>query len=858
THLINALAQAHNHGVTVDWNTIHTGRSIPLPSYPFQRQTYWLYRRPTAGHAGGHPIFAAHTTLADTNAHVFVGTLSTVTHPWLTDHQVDDSVTLVPSTVFLEMAMHAADHLDCNVVDELVVEAPAVITARQSLQFQLISAPTDQGHALTLHARSADDAPWTRHATATVSYTDDEPDVPAALPAAGPETRLADGHTATGFGIHPALLDAALLPLMADSTQPLEWRDVRLFSREAAAVRAHVRPVQEDAFEVTIVDPAGAPVLTARSVTVSRVAPRSLNTTQSVGDALFQVEWRPAARSGDGSPVPKSVLHDEFPDSPHDAAERALALVQDWIADGERAGDRLVFVTRDAIPVNDGSVQNLAQATVWGLVRSAQNEHPGRFVLVDTDGSAELDRALAIGEPQVAIRDGEILVPRLAPATGSPTSRTPLDGTVLVTGGTGTLGSLLARHLVAAHGVRHLLLASRRGPDAENARQLARELTELGAVVTIAACDVSDREHLARLLAGVPAELPLTAVVHTAGVLDDALITDLTPERLGTVMRAKVDAAWNLHEQTRHLDLTAFVLFSSAAGTLGAPGQGNYAAANVYLDALAHHRIARNLPAASLAWGLWAQSSELTGQVDEGRIRRTGIVPLPTQDALALFDAAIATGHPHLVPARFDRAVLRAQAEAGILPALMRDLVRAPVRRTTRTGGQDGWLERLRALPAQEQLATALGLVRTQIAGVLGYAGAGEVNANQPFKDLGFDSLTAVQLRNQLAAATGLTLPATLVFDHPTPTALATHLHAQLAGQTGEVSVLDLLAGLESVLAGDAFDRTTRAVITARLESLLWKWNDGGRTADGEPDYDLDTATDEEIFSAIESEISTS
>jgi acyl transferase domain-containing protein/acyl carrier protein len=859
THLITALAQAHDHGVTIDWSTIHTGQHIPLPSYPFQRQNYWLHHRPTINDPDQHPILGTHTTLAGTGGHLFIGAMSAATHPWLTDHQADDSMIVVPSAVFLEMSMHAADQLDCNLVNDLVIETPAVLTARQTLQLQLTSTPADQGHALIIHTRTADSEPWTHRATATVSYTDDEPGLPSELPVPGPETRLTDEHSAAGFGIHPALLDAVTQPLIAgfdDVRQPLEWRDVRLHSREADAVRSHVRQTDDCTFEVTIVDSTGDLVLTARSVTVASVATQSLMPTHSAADSLFQVEWRPVSRTD--SPASKSVLHDEFPNSAHDAADHALKLIQDWVADREQADVRLVFVTRDAVAVNNGSVKNLAQATVWGLVRSAQNEHPGRFTLIDTDGSEPVGNALATGEPQTAIRDGQILVPRLTPVTGSPVPGEPLDGTVLITGGTGTLGALLARHLVITRGVRHLLLTSRRGPNAEGAPQLAEELTELGCDTTIEACDTSDPEQLAGLLAGIPAEHPLTAVVHAAGVLDDALITDLTSERLNTVLRPKVDAAWNLHEQTRQLDLRAFVLFSSAAGTLGAPGQGNYAAANAFLDALAHHRTAQGLPAKSLAWGLWAQTSELTSHVDERRVRRTGVVPMSTQDALVLFDTAMATGHPHLVPARFEPAVLRAQAEAGNLPALMRGLVRGPLRRATRIGAQDGWLERLRALPTRDQLDATLGLVRRQIAGVLGHTSAEDVNANQPFKDLGFDSLTAVQLRNQLTTTTGLTLPATLVFDHPTPTALATHLHTQLTGQADETSVLGLLAGLESALAHDGSGRAGRAVITARLESLLWKWNDDGRAAGGEPDHDLDAATDEEIFSAIDSEIGTS
>ncbi|MGO4758261.1 beta-ketoacyl reductase, partial [Streptomyces sp. 2MCAF27] len=247
---------------------------------------------------------------------------------------------------------------------------------------------------------------------------------------------------------------------------------------------------------------------------------------------------------------------------------------------------------------------------------------PGRFILLDLDPDLDgggvpptvVPAALACAEPQIAVRANRLLVPRLTrvpasvPATdaadqhAAPTAFDP-DGTVLITGGTGTLGAVLARHLVGRHGVRHLLLASRRGPDAPGATELGAELAELGAEVTVRACDSGDRAALADLIARIPTGHPLTGVVHAAGVLDDATVSSLTPRHLDTALTPKADAAFHLHELTRHAQLRAFVLFSSAAGVLGAAGQGNYAAANAFLDALAEHRRAQGLPALSLAWG---------------------------------------------------------------------------------------------------------------------------------------------------------------------------------------------------------------------------------------------------------------
>ncbi|WP_241265905.1 SDR family NAD(P)-dependent oxidoreductase [Streptomyces boncukensis] len=389
-------------------------------------------------------------------------------------------------------------------------------------------------------------------------------------------------------------------------------------------------------------------------------------------------------------------------------------------------------------------------------------------------------------------------------------SRPDPDGTVLVTGGTGALGALLARHLVTAHGVRHLLLTSRRGPEAPGAGELVAELAELGARATVAACDVADRDALARLLAEVPGEHPLTAVFHTAGVLDDGVFGALTPERMATVLGPKADAAWHLHELTRELDLAAFVLFSSAAGVLDGVGQGNYAAANVFLDALARHRRAQGLPAQSLAWGLWAGSGMggALGETDLRRMEQQGAAALTAEQGLALLDAAGRLDESTVVPVPLN---LGARAARDGLPPLYHGLVRpAPARRAAAAGsGAAGRAESGQSLPERLAAAAAdqrepmlLELVREQAAAVIGHSGAGEIEADRAFRDLGFDSLTTIELRNRLAGATGLRLSATLVFDHPDPQTLARHLLAELvpeaeqrsAADREEASVRELLA----------------------------------------------------------------
>ncbi|WP_070195478.1 type I polyketide synthase [Streptomyces oceani] len=451
------------------------------------------------------------------------------------------------------------------------------------------------------------------------------------------------------------------------------------------------------------------------------------------------------------------------------------------------------------------------------------------------------------------------------------------DGTVLLTGGTGTLGGMIARHLVRERGVRHLLLTSRQGGSAAGAEELAAELREHGAEVTFAACDVADRDALARQLAAVPAERPLRAVIHAAGVLDDATTLSLSAEQLHRVLRSKVDAAAHLDELTRGLDLTHFVLFSSAAGVLGSPGQGNYAAANAFLDALAHRRRADGLPAVSMAWGFWAEASGMTGHLDAAdlaRMRKSGFPALSTELGIRLFDTAQLRDEPLLVPVRLDTAALRTLAAEGNLPSLARGLVRAPARRAVETAevaDSSSLTRQLSGLGAAEQERVLLDLVRSNAAAVLGHAGGqGAIGADRAFKDLGFDSLTAVELRNRMSAATGIRLPATLVFTYPNATALARHLRDELGvgesadhaserrAKAASAPLLGHLDQLESALADTEPDDDLRDILVSRLETLLWKWSSlsGWATGDATPvGGDLESASADEVFDLIRDEL---
>ncbi|MFD0774261.1 type I polyketide synthase, partial [Streptomonospora algeriensis] len=453
---------------------------------------------------------------------------------------------------------------------------------------------------------------------------------------------------------------------------------------------------------------------------------------------------------------------------------------------------------------------------------SARAEYPDQPVIADTDGSPESEAALAAalrsGEPEFALRDGVVYVPRLERAAADAQAPPPPgDGTVLITGASGTLGRRIARHVVAEHGVRRLLLVSRRGAAAEGARELAEELAEAGAQAHWASCDAADREQLAALLASVPAEHPLTGVIHAAGVLEDALVSSLTADQVDAVLRPKADAAANLHELTAELPLSWFVLYSSIMATFGGPGQANYAAANAFLDGLALHRRSRGLPAASLGWGYWDERSGMSehlSEADLARIARSGVVPLSSAEGAELFDAALAAQEAHTLPVRLDPATLRSQAANGSLPPLFRSL--AGGRRAAApavAGSGDSLADRLRGMDSRDRDSALLDLVREQAAAVVANPDPHSIGSDNAFKDAGFDSLTSVELRNRLNSKTGLHLPTTLLFDHPTPAAVARHLRARLLGEEAAPAAPPAGGGVP----GDAEDPVAIVAMSCRL-----------------------------------------
>ncbi len=1039
--LLSALAEIWVNGASMDWAALFKGsaaKRVPLPTYAFQRERYWLSTgalgagdMASVGQASAdHPLLSAVVALADDRGWIFTGRISLESHPWLADHAVMGTV-LLPGTAFLELALHAGRELGCPVVSELTLKAPLVLPEHGALALQLSVGELDESGArsLSIHSRleglSSDgrltEEQWTSHASGALTSSDalserratsDEhvmmtrervsaltegpwpPQDAEVIEVDGLHDALAEigfeyGPVFQGlrrvwkhdeelfaevslpgdqlaqagsFGLHPALLDAALqvggLGLLASTADsngeqgavrlPFSWSGVELYASGASSLRVCLAAAGANEMSLLAADESSGLVVSVDSLVSRALSAEQLGNARGVdGDSLFSIDWTVLPDSAQVSPadlvllgakdstlsksliaaghavamyadlrslcefvdgaeaepdgvVPGLVLADctpvgtaAFVDVVHHSVSRILELMQKWLANERFSDARLVLITRGAVAAGSAEdLSGLSQAAVWGLVRSAQAENPERFVLIDVDehdaSSAALSSALASDEPQLALREGAVYIPRLKRAAsvtfegssglreeqssaeqdgaaGRDSARqdSPVldpEGTVLITGGTGGLGALLARHLVSRRGVAHLLLASRRGPAAEGASQLESELESLGAQVRIAACDVSERDALAELLQSVESEHPLTAVVHTAGVLDDGVIGSLTAERVDKVLSPKADAAWHLHELTEHSELGAFVLFSSIAGAIGSPGQGNYAAANAFLDGLAAYRRAKGLTGTSIAWGLWEGSDGMAGGLSEAdrlRVARSGMGALSVEQGLGLFDRALAMGDALTLAAPLDLATLRAQARTGVLPALLSGLVRVPIRRAGERSGS--LVRRLAGTPEAERESLVLEIVRGQVAAVLGHASAQAISEQQAFQDLGFDSLAAVELRNQLNVVTGLRLPATLVFDYPTPAAVAKYLLGALA-QTQLVKghpVEAELDRLELMLSSMASDDSERTKITVRLQALLFGLSEPSTDehAGAADDGDLDSATDDEMFDLIDREL---
>ncbi|SCL21754.1 rifamycin polyketide synthase modules 7 and 8 [Micromonospora nigra] len=918
--LLTSLAEVFVRGVPVDWNGVlpPVAGHVDLPTYAFDHQHFWLQTEESATDpaslgqsATSHPLLGAMVHLPGSDGRVFTSRLSLRTSPWLADHAVD-GVVVLPGSALVELAVRAGDEVGCPVLDELTTESPLVVPEQAGVRVQVVlSGPGDNGvRTVEVYAVRDGGEGWTRHATGVLSAArspvvdidlttwpppgaeqletaDFYPDMTGLGHAYGPafqglravwrrgeemfaEVALSEEPRgdAAAYGIHPALLDVALQPMLlspgGDATGPrlpLDWHGLTLHAAGASALRIRLAPVGAGAVSLVAVDGDGGPVVTADSVVSRPVSVEKLAVTTETRDSLFRVEWTalPLTAVGpvDGRPDVE-VLEVTGGDDALAVTSRALAVLQDWLARPDES--RLVVVTRGAVPVGDGAVADPAAAAVWGLVRSAQAENPDRITLLDLepDGAVEqvLGWALASEEPQLAVRDGVFLVPRLARAGEQERETSAVFGpqSAVLISGAGVLGAVVARQLVIRHGVRRLVLASRRGPDAEGMADLVAELAEHGAQVSVAAGDLSDREHVSALLA----EHRPTGVVHTAGVLDDGVVAALTPQRLARVFAPKVDAVRHLDELTRDMDLDVFVVFSSGSGVFGSPGQGNYAAANAFLDAAMANRRAAGLPGLSLAWGLWEQATGMTahlGEVNQARMSRGGVRAMTATEGMDLFDAALTSEQSLLVPVRLDLREVRA---SGVVPHLLRGLVR-PGRQQARNaaGGDAGLAQRLAGLAPAEQEALLLDLVRAQVSVVLGYSGAAAVRADGAFKDAGFDSLTSLELRNRLREATGLKLPATMAFDYPTPYALARHLRDELGtGGDALAQVNARIEEIETLIGNLALDGSTRSAVTLRLQGLVARCNGVREQADVASVVEqLEAASADDVLDFIDAEL---
>ncbi|WTP75040.1 SDR family NAD(P)-dependent oxidoreductase [Streptomyces sp. NBC_00184] len=801
-----------------------------------------------------HPVLGAAVSLPDSGGVVLTGRLSVEGMGWLGDHVVLGSL-LLPGAAFVELAVKAADEVGCGVVEELTLRAPLVVPERGGVALQVVVGGPDEvgSRSVRVHSRresAGAGGAWVLHAEGVVGGGAGEPvpsfDLTEWPPPGATAVRTSDAYEllhkqgyvygpvfrglkavwrrgddvfaevelpeqahgdAERFGLHPALLDATMhaLGVGEDVTGdeptelPFTWTDVSLHAAGARSLRVRLSPQGASSLTMSLAGQDGTPVATIGGLMFRPVSVEQL-AGSGVGGGLHEVVWRPlvAGAAGAGGvvgvggagvfEVPVSVGVDPVV-GVRSVLGGVLEAVQGWLV-GEEAGP-LVVVTRGAVCVGGDVGVDVCGAPVWGLVRAAQAENPGRFVLVDVDpvGGSFADVAgvvLGSGEPEVAVRGGEVLVPRLVEVpAGEAVADTVPDGVVLVTGGTGGLGGLVARHLVEVRGVRRLVLAGRRGVEAPGVEELCGVLRGLGAEVSVVACDMSDRSAVADLVEGVGADL--IGVVHAAGAGDNGLVGSMDVARLDRVWGAKADGAWYLHELTRERALAFFVMFSSAGGSVLAAGQANYAAANVFLDALAVHRRAEGLPATSLAYGLWDVATGLTETIDDDvrLMAARGLPALAPADALRLFDAGLRSQLPALVPIAVDVPTLK--AKPGALHPLLRDMVPTGagpvVRSRTRSTDPAALVARLAGLGAEDRERALLDLVRGHAAAVLGHSGAEAVPAERGFLDIGFDSLTALELRNRLGEVTGCRLAPTLIFDYPSAAELAAHLRRTLFGE---------------------------------------------------------------------------
>ncbi|HWA55474.1 MAG TPA: beta-ketoacyl synthase N-terminal-like domain-containing protein [Solirubrobacterales bacterium] len=861
---------------------------LPLPTYPFQRERFWPEEtsagsdpRALGQQALAHPLLGAAVPAASGEL-LLTGRLARRSHSqWLAEDPAL-GVALLPPAAVLETALAAARAASCGGLGELRMGGPLLVPEDGELQLRVaLGAATDAGErSLEIHARprveEEDGAEWTRLATATLRGAPTAgPDRASAWPPAGGEAlavedvhlqiddreaewssgqarleaawREGDGiHAelaldperageAERFSLHPALLQLAVQvgALCAPDPRPgtiellAACREASLPAGAATKLRISAAPDSEGGFSLDLYDGEGSPLARLEGLATTGVEPERLRPAGAAGPRLLGLDWSKPMAPPPGTDLPRlgvlgsldldgsgaesfgdleslasaapelvvaecRVPEGNVPAAALDAAATTLELLQAWVAEERLAGSRLVLVTRGAVAAVAGEPVDPAAAALWGLVASAQAEYPGRFSLLDVEAGSAPGRgfaaalALSATEPKQAIRDGQTLVPRLASLTaagdGEATAIDP-DRTVLVCDGEERLGAAIATHLVESLGLRHVLL--------------------------VEAGDVGDRERIRELIASIDPAHPLGAVIDAARVPDDGVIESLDRERLEKVLLPRAEAAWHLHDLTRELGLSRFLLISDFAGAAGSAAQACYAAASAFLDGLAAHRCASGLAATSLAWG------------PLGTAGRGGFGPSTPAQMLAQLGEALGLDRPFVAQAELDREALRDYFRTDSLPAVLRGFVPA----TLRAGAAEATLAaQLAAAPDEERERIALEAVLGHIAAVLGHASADELDPERPLQELGFDSLTAVQLRNRLSAASGLRLTPALAFDYPTPEALAGYL-AECCAADGAVdpeeAVEAALASLDQALSAVGEASGARERVEMRLRAAL-------------------------------------
>ncbi|WP_431772536.1 SDR family NAD(P)-dependent oxidoreductase [Streptomyces cucumeris] len=1001
-----SLATAFVHGATVRWGTAFpAGERIDLPTYAFQHRRLWVEPAGavTASAAdlglasADHPLLGAAVERAGEDHVLFTGRWSLATQPWLADHVVLGTL-LLPGAAFVELVTHAGRHVDCARLEELAFQAPLVLSEKSGVAVQVAVGAADSTgrRSVTVHSRrteSGADSRWILHAEGTLAPVGTGP-VPGNLtvwPPTGAEAvdvtdlyaRLAERGYAYGpafagiralwrdgddmygevalpstvraeagrFGLHPALLDAALQVPVAglidsesEAVMPFSWNGITVHTRGASSLRVAFRRKGSDSSTMLLTDGAGEPVASFDSIVarpVSRAQLRSAMDTATgtdVNDASYRVTWR-ALPGGTRTPIGGTWLAVVPEGQPPEgwAAEtvRRLAAhapslvtwavpcgsldraalaqrLRELAANGTSPVGVLSLLAEDETPCEDSSAlpQGLAgtvvltqalldaeldipvwavtqgavaagpqdrigsptQALVWGFGRVAGLEHPrlwGGLIdlpeTVDDHAVAELAGVLAgNGENEVAVRSQAVLARRLVRAT-APEQEPPEwrpRGTVLVTGGTGGLGSEVARWL-ADRGAEHLVLASRSGADAAGAQLLVEELAAKGVSVSVLACDVADRAAVIDLLASVPAERPLTAVVHAAGSLDGGPIVDMTLTGFGDILAAKVLGAAHLDELLDHDSIQTVLLFGSISATWGVSNQSAYSAANAYLDALARERHDRGGHTISVAWGPWEAGMLTEDEEMADALRRGGLPLLPVDSGLATLDRIVTEDEPCPVLARVEWARFHSRFTSLRPSPLLADLpdVRRLPTAESETSVERGaaLIEKLTALPEEDREPAVLDLVCSHVAAVLGHDSPEEVDRKRAFKDVGFDSMIAVQLRNRLNAATGLRLPVTLVFDYPNPTSLASFLRSEVAASVPSPTdaVLAEFDRLEASLSALPTEETdVRDVLVSRARELLSRLSGPAQAASAEGDMaSLTAASDDELFSFINTQL---